>query len=215
MIKNKLITIILIAVHFSCLRTTKFNLNPIQDQTDWTIKHLGKLSDPLFNDSTDLNSILSFKTIDLKGNINPVKMDEGLALYKKNMKDKNPTLYPIFEIKNSPHVILPVYGEGLWDKIWGEVIVNKETLEIININFGHFSETPMIGDRIRDSIFTSQFIGKTINIKENNFALYQNEKKVIEGNHRIDGISGATTTSAGAIKMLNEDLTKYTSYFRK
>lgn len=208
----------LVATIYSCDTRSKFfkdiEKNYDAYQYQWTVLELGMLADSLFTDSTDLKSILDFKTIDLKGSVKSVDMETAIKNYISNIEDEKPKLYPIFEIKNTSKVILPVFGQGLWDKIWGKVLLDKESLEVLKIEFSHKSETSGIGGNINDPTFKEQFNGSTINLLGNNYSLYQSEKIVIEGNLRIDGMSGATMTSRGAIEMLNSDLIKYKEYLR-
>ena len=179
-----------------------------------TVTELGKLAGTTFTDSTDLKSILDFKMIDLKGSVKSVDMETAIKQYLANTKNKKPDLYPIFEIKNTSKVILPVFGQGLWDKIWGKVVLDKNSMKVIDMKFDHKSETPGIGAKIKDSIFTNQFIGSKIYLNENTYTLHQEDKMKIDGRQRIDGISGATITSEGAIQMLNKNLVKYEKYLR-
>ena len=71
-----------------------------------------------------------------------------------------------------------------------------------------------IRDRIRDSIYETQFIEIIINFEKNLFGLNQASKKVIDGNIEIDGVAGATITSKGTVDMMNSELKKYKNYLR-
>ena len=203
---------------FGCDTRPKFvqDLEKNRDvyQLRWTMTEFGRLADTTFTDSTDLKSILDFKTIDVKGAVKSVDMETAIKLYNSNIENKKPELYPIFEIKNTSRVILPVFGQGLWDKIWGKVVLDKNSMKVIDMEFDHKSETPGIGANIKDSIFTNQFIGSKIYLNENTYTLFQEDNMKIDGKQWIDGISGATITSEGAIQMLNKDLVKYEKYLR-
>jgi len=176
------------------------------------ILELGKIADSTFNDSKDLNSILSFKIIDTKGTVKPVSMEKAIKLYYSNTKNNSPLVYPIFEIKNSSKVILPVFGKGLWDKIWAKVVVDKKTFKVLQIEFDHKGETPGFGANISEPEFKSQFIGSILNLNQASYSLYKNYERLIKGDSKIDAISGATITSMGAIEMLNKGLLKYRVY---
>ena len=186
----------------------KFILESIETHQKGIIYDFGKFVDSTFTDSSDLNLIFNFKTIDQKGNIETVEMNEAINLFDKHISGEKTDLYPIFEIKHSTNVVLPVYGKGLWDAIWSKVVIDRRTLRVVNIDFGHDSETPGLGGNINDSVFRNQFIGTAIDFTERTYALYQSNRKVIEGKQRIDGLSGATLTSRGAIEMLNTKVHK-------
>ena len=175
----------------------------------------GKLADSSFNDSSDINLLIHTKMIDLSGTITPLGFNEAIDLYKKNRKASIRQSYPIFEITNQSKVILPLFGRGLWDQIWGYAVIDKKNMSIIHIELDHAGETPGSGALITDSTFRSQFLGRFIDVKPTPFALYQEQKEVIAGAQKIDGISGATVTSKGVIKMLNVNLALYGNYFKQ
>ncbi|MFK7749242.1 MAG: FMN-binding protein [Kordia sp.] len=183
-------------------------------QVQLIINEVGTLADSTFNDSSDLKSIINFKVIDSAGNIKPIALEKALKLYLSNTKDYTPTMYPIFEIKNTSKVILPVFGTGLWDKIWAKVVVDKSTMKVLQIAFEHKGETPGLGAEINKPMFENKFVGSTISMEDKSYALYKRDKIIIRGNQKIDAITGATITSQGAIDMLNKGLLKYKNYIQ-
>ena len=118
-----LILLTLIILIIGCDTRPKFfqDVEKTRDEYElkWASIELGKLADSTFTDSTDLKSVLNFKTIDLKGEVTSVDMETAVRLYTSNTKSENLNLYPIFEIKNTSKVIVPVFGMGLWDKNMG------------------------------------------------------------------------------------------------
>jgi len=145
-----------------------------------------------YNDSTNLNSLLSFKKMSKNGTIQESNLEECLKLYANILEANKSDYYPIFEYKKQNEAILLVKGDGLWDIIWGKVLVNLDTKEISKIEFDHISETPGMGSEIRDSIYENQFIGAKVELNSLIFGLKQDSKKIIDGKIEIDGISGAT-----------------------
>lgn len=215
--KKKLLLILTIGVVLiACDQRPKWFQNHEKNkdvyQLKWTISELGQLADSTFTDSTDLKTILDFKTIDLNGIVKSVDMQTAIKLYNSNIENEEENLYPFFEIRNTSKVILPVFGQGLWDKIWGKVILDKKTMKVLNMEFEHKGETPGRGGNIDDPAFKAQFIGSKIDLLSNTYSLYQEANLVIEGKQKIEGMSGATITSKGAIEMLNDDLLKYKKY---
>jgi len=204
----------LIACHTPSLPDSGYVTLNDDVQKKWAIRELGLLADSTFTDSSDLNSILAFKAIDKQGVITTIEMDRAIQLYIENKIQTDAELHSIFEIKQSSHVILLLSGDGLWDKISASLLIDKKSLKIVNIAFEHVGETPGLGGQINESAFESQFIGTTINLESNSFSLYQEAVKIINGKHKIDGITGATITSKGVIEMLNEGLAKYKVYLQ-
>lgn len=122
-------------------------------------------------------------------------------------------LYPVFKYygkdggEEIESYILPVYGSGLWDNIWGYVALDTEGKTIKGAVFAHAGETPGLGARITEDQVQARFEGKKlyndqgelVSVKmlkgENN-----PESKLDE--HHVDGMSGATITGNGLNDML-------------
>ena len=163
--------------------------------------------------------------VDFEGNVKDgvSTKDINLAVeYKKAPKDR---LLPVYEFKNEndpekiDYVILPVYGFGLWNDIWGYVSLESDMSTIRGIKFDHKGETPGLGARIStDEEIQTRYEGKTI---------YEGDKLVSvtmmkgEGNdysddpHKVDGMSGATLTAKGVNNMLRDYFLSYEKYLKK
>lgn len=140
--------------------------------------------------------------------------------YKRKPENR---LYPVFKYMNAEDktkvdaYILPLYGAGLWDKIWGFVALDNDLITIAGASFAHKAETPGLGARIATPEIQQRFVGKKI---------YEGDELVSvkmvkgEGNaglteHQVDGMSGATITGKGLNAMLENYLNYYQSYFKK
>lgn len=148
--------------------------------------------------------------------------DVNLAVeYKKAPKERK---LPVYEIagESDPEkiefVVLPVYGYGLWNDIWGFVALESDMNTISGVTFDHKGETPGLGARIQsDNEIPQRYKGKSI---------YENGQLVSvtmmkgEGNdysnnkHRVDGMSGATLTAVGVNNMLRDYLSCYENYLK-
>lgn len=141
-------------------------------------------------------------------------------------------LYPVFRLideNDASHVeayILPVYGNGLWDKIWGYVALDATLETIVGTSFDHKSETPGLGQRIGTHEIQDRFIGKKIydeNGKLVSVAMVKGEHGGGQASveyfkdepHKVDGLSGATLTANGVNEMLKSYLLGYRGYFKK
>ena len=144
----------------------------------------------------------------------------------KNYKLKpEERLFPVFKYVSAEDstkieaYILPVYGNGLWDRIWGFVALDNSVETIKGVSFGHKAETPGLGARISDDPVVSQrFEGKKIYDNSGELvsvSMVKGEKGEPLDEHHVDGMSGATMTAVGVNKMLMEYLTCYESYFNK
>ncbi len=125
---------------------------------------------------------------------------------------------PVFigEKDGKKYHIIPMYGKGLWDAIWGFISVD-ENLIVQGVYFDHKAETPGLGANIKQRYFMDDFIGESIldgsrlsgiNVaKGNNDPL--NERK---DDNAVDALAGATITGNGVSSMIRESLYLYRNY---
>lgn len=142
--------------------------------------------------------------------------------YKLKREDR---LFPVFKYLNESNpdqieaYILPVYGNGLWDRIWGFVALNDQLDAVKGISFGHKAETPGLGARISDDpVISERYEGKKIYDNQGKLvsvSMVKGEKGDPLDDHHVDGMAGATMTANGVNRMLMEYLTCYESYFKK
>ncbi len=141
--------------------------------------------------------------------------------YKRDPKDRQ---YPVFKYvnENDPSkvdaYILPLYGAGLWDKIWGYVALEADLNTIAGTAFDHKAETPGLGARIGSAEIQNRFVGKHIYDKQGNLVsvtMIKGEGNAGLDDHQVDGMSGATITGRGLSEMLKNYLGYYEAYFKK
>lgn len=149
------------------------------------------------------------------------KIDLKNQLYNK--KHNKPYKLPIYiaEKNNQKIYIIPMYGQGLWGPIWGNVALTSDFKKVIGVYFGDQEETPGLGGEIKSAHFKNQFIGKTIFDQHGNFTSI----KVVKGGigklpaneriHGVDALSGATLTSNGVNNMFQNVLSSYLIYIKK
>ena len=147
---------------------------------------------------------------------------ENVAVKKEYKKDPKQRLYPVFEIlddNGEPEAyILPIYGNGLWDKISGFVALKKDCNTIKGVVFDHIGETPGLGARITEKGFQERFVGKTIygdNGRMVGVTVLKGESNNPTDPHQVDGLSGATITGKGVEAMMLTYLGYYEGFFRK
>lgn len=141
-------------------------------------------------------------------------------------------LYPVFRLvdeKDTTRVqayILPVYGNGLWDKIWGYVALDQAMETIVGVSFDHKSETPGLGQRIATAEIQDRYVGKKIFDEEGRLVSVTMMKGEHGGGessiayyaddpHRVDGMSGSTLTGNGVNAMLKSYFTGYRNFIKK
>ena len=168
-------------------------------------------------------------TTDAKGNPLVAEKVNILKNYKLDPKERQ---YPVFKLMNAEDpakveaYILPVYGAGLWDKIWGYVALDSKLETIVGVSFDHKQETPGLGQRIATEEIQDRFAGKKIYDESGTLVSVEMMKgehgggaasiQYYEGQpHKVDGMSGATLTGNGLNEMLKSYLQSYQSYFKK
>ncbi len=160
---------------------------------------------------------------DRKGN--PI-VAENVNILKNYKMDPKEREYPVYEYMNADDTtqieayILPMYGAGLWDAIYGYVALEKDLNTIKGASFGHVSETPGLGARIATQEIQERFKGKTIFDENGNLVsvtMLKGEKKdpSLFGPHEIDGMSGATLTGKGLNAMIKNYLGYYEAFIKK
>ncbi len=143
--------------------------------------------------------------------------------YKKPVEERLLPLF-IYHDEGKPEAvnayILPVYGNGLWDNIWGFLALDTDLATIQGIVFDHAAETPGLGARITDNEVAGRYNGKKIFDQSGEFTSVtmlkgeNNEASKID-EHTVDGMSGATLTANGVNTMLDTYLQLYLPYLKE
>ena len=151
-----------------------------------------------------------------KENAYLIDVQKELAKIKKGEKAELPLL--IGEKDGEKFYIIPMYGKGLWDAIWGYLSVD-ENMEIKGVYFDHRGETPGLGANIKQLFFMDDFKGESImdgntyagvNVaKGNNDPLNQDKE-----DNAVDALAGATITGNGVSAMIKESLKLYKPYLQ-
>jgi Na+-transporting NADH:ubiquinone oxidoreductase subunit C len=115
------------------------------------------------------------------------------------------------------YYIVPMYGKGLWDAIWGFMALDKNMV-VQGVYFDHKAETPGLGANIKQRYFMDDFTGESILNGSNYTGI-----KVIKGNNdpvnnikddnEVDALAGATITGNGVSAMISKTVTLYKDYF--
>ncbi|MDT0605402.1 Na(+)-translocating NADH-quinone reductase subunit C [Croceitalea rosinachiae] len=143
--------------------------------------------------------------IDLKRQLNALKKGEEAKL-------------PLFigEKDSKKFYIVPMYGKGLWDAIWGYLSLD-ENMVVQGVYFDHKGETAGLGANIKMRFFMDDFSGESllkgnslsgINVVKGNGDPLNNDKI----DNEVDAIAGATITGNGVTAMIKETLKIYKPY---
>lgn len=121
--------------------------------------------------------------------------------------------YPLF-VAQDGSVVVPMYGAGLWDDIWGYVALEPDMNTIKGIVFSHKGETPGLGAEIATDKHQAQYVGKTIFEGDELVSVTLVKGGAAAGSaHEVDAITGGTKTSNGVTEMMSKSLGYYKPYF--
>lgn len=131
--------------------------------------------------------------------------------------------FPLFvcEKEGTKFYVIPLWGNGLWGPVWGNISLKEDLRIIYGANFGHEGETPGLGAEISTAIFSDQFPDKAIFDDSYNFKSITVVKGGVgvwpaaEQVYGVDGISGGTITSNGVNDMIHDCLQNYVPYIKK
>lgn len=199
-------------------------LKPMQKENEANYLRKNILAAVISVDGIDVGSVYNEKiteyVIDANGNlvegVSAFDLADNAQLakeYKKPEADRN---YPLFlyDGDTADYYIIPLTGNGLWDRIYGFIGVGGDFNTIVGTSFGHIAETPGLGAEIESEKFNSQFPGKELFDESGEYALtIYKAGQAPEDDYSIDGLSGATVTTDGADMMLRKCIKNYVPYF--
>ncbi len=172
-------------------------------------------------DSIYLKKVRGF-VIDFDGNVKEGLKPEQVKVAVEYKKAPQERLLPVYEFRNDSnkveYAVMPVYGYGLWNNIWGFVAVKSDFNTVQGVKFQHAGETPGLGARIESEEVQERFKGKSIfdNGSLASIIMQKGEGKDYSSNaHKVDGMSGATLTGKGVNNMLKDYLACYEKYLKK
>ncbi|MBU2948909.1 Na(+)-translocating NADH-quinone reductase subunit C [Zobellia uliginosa] len=145
-----------------------------------------------------------------------IDMKKQMALAAKGETAKLPLM--IGEKDGKKYYIIPMYGKGLWDAIWGFIALDDKMI-VQGVYFDHKGETPGLGANIKQRYFMDDFTGESI-LKGTEYAGIA----VAKGNNdplnntkddnEVDALAGATITGNGVAAMIKESLNLYKDYLQ-
>lgn len=134
---------------------------------------------------------------------------------KQSKLSKSERKMPLYvgERDGKKFYVIPMYGKGLWDAIWGYVALDDK-LVVQGATFDHKGETPGLGANIKERYFMDDFIGESI-MNKGSFAGITVAKgnndpvNKIKDDNEVDALAGATITGDGVTAMIKGTLKSY------
>lgn len=135
-----------------------------------------------------------------------------------NKKKGKPYQLPLFigEKDNKKFYIIPMYGKGLWDAIWGYIALD-DTMTVQGVYFDHKGETAGLGANIKMRYFMDDFTGESIldGTKYAGIAVAKGNNDPLNNtkdDNEVDALAGATITGNGVAVMIKESVNLYKDY---
>ncbi|MEK6781352.1 MAG: NADH:ubiquinone reductase (Na(+)-transporting) subunit C [Bacteroidota bacterium] len=162
--------------------------------------------------------------IDFQGNAQEGVKAKSIDIAKEYKKKPEERLLPVYEFLSqtdstkADNAVVPVYGYGLWNNIWGFVAFQSDLNTVQGVKFEHAGETPGLGARITSEEIQVRYKGKKVFDGDNisSVVMQKGEGKDYANDvHKVDGMSGATLTGKGVNNMLKDYFECYRNYLKK
>ena len=164
------------------------------------------------------------RVIDFQGNLKAgIKASSVVVAQQYKLKPED-RLLPIYEFRNQAdttqieNAVMPVYGYGLWNNIWGFVALKSDLNTVQGVKFEHAGETPGLGARITSDDVQVRYKGKMLFDGDNILSVVMQKGEGFDyatDAHKVDGMSGATLTGKGVNNMLKDYFACYKNYLKK
>lgn len=187
--------------------------NMLNEKKQQIVKAMGE--DPAVTAYSDM--VAESALLDAEGNVIAGKTESDVFEAMQDLKGSIAAgEYPVFRTADGS-VVVPVYGAGLWDAIWGYVALAPDMNTVKGVVLDHKGETPGLGAEIATPKHQAKYVGKTIynGAELVGITLKKGGAKESDADyaHEVDAITGGTKTSDGVTEMLKTCLNNYKPYF--
>lgn len=189
------------------------------------LKALGKSLQPAEKEMSDeqvqelfAKKMTESKVIDYAGNVVEGREVLKVKLEEEKKKPEGERVLPLFVFDNDgkKYYIMSMYGNGLWDAIWGNMSLEADLVTVAGASFDHKGETPGLGAEIKDNqVWVNQFIGTNVYKDDKYSGITVRKGGAKDEKHEVDGLSGATVTADGVDKMIKSYFNNYEPYLNK
>lgn len=133
-----------------------------------------------------------------------IPAEQDLARLRRRARYSN--VYLVYDNARLRSVILPIYGAGLYSKLYGFIALAADGNTVQGVRFYEHGETPGLGGRVDDPAWLAKWKGKQVYDQDGKarFALVKGrvDPERPESRYRVDALSGATMTSRGVTNLM-------------
>lgn len=172
---------------------------------------LYQFSKPIISENEKMDIIKSvLYTFDIEVN-ESMTPDKIKATFSQNVTEKKVQGLPyyIHEKSGSKKYSFPVVSKGLWGMIYGYISLHSDLKTIGKITFSKHAETPGLGALIDEPFFKNQFNKISMLANDGSFGLVLLKAGSEKKSNGVDSITGATITSDGVVKGVNDTIKQY------
>ena len=130
-----------------------------------------------------------------------VVIPAGKDIARIRRKPRFVQIYFVREGERVSKIIFPIYGQGLWSKLYGFLALDRDLHTIQGFTFYEHGETPGLGGEVDNPSWKAQWKGKMAFDEDNNLKIQVLKGKVdtsrTEAKYQVDGLSGSTLTTNG------------------
>jgi len=153
-------------------------------------------------------------------NIGEMTRTEIEATFEKHVTEESADDLPLYTwtedgAEQPSKYAFPISGKGLWSMLYGYLSLESDLKTIAGITFYKHGETPGLGAEIEKDWFQSQFAGKQLYSNGTPTDFLVTKPGSAQGDHAVDGISGATLTGKGVQALIQKDAAAYANYFNQ
>ncbi len=132
-------------------------------------------------------------------------LETALDIAKLGRLENYATVYLVEEDGALDKLILPVYGAGLWGKLYGFIALEADGNTVAGLGFYEHKETPGLGGEVDNANWKALWPGKKV--YRNNQVAIGLIKGSVDGSrpdavYQVDGLAGATLTSRGVTHLV-------------
>lgn len=132
----------------------------------------------------------------------------ALKTYKELFKDVQGENIVKAALDGKPVLVKQFSGQGLWGTVVGVIATDANASRILGLDIIRHAETPGLGGRIEEAWFKDQFRNEKIGPAGVAVRKGEGGSDTDPENASIDGITGATLTSASMEVILNNEIAK-------
>jgi len=100
-------------------------------------------------------------------------------------------------------IVLPIYGKGLWSTLYGYLALEADARTVKGITFYQHGETPGLGGEVDNPKWKAKWPGKVVVNESGEPVIEVTKPGAASEDYQVDGLSGATITSAGVEKTID------------